>query len=52
LSDDFEKSWHYGGEKKHGSQFDNSFQVITIMLMMNNEFHLRKSASLLFCQNP
>jgi hypothetical protein len=37
LSDDFEKSWRYAGEKQRGSQYDYSTQVITIMLIV---FHL------------
>ncbi len=40
LSDDFEKSWRYAGEKQCGSQYDYSTQAITIMLMMKNVFHL------------
>lgn len=40
LSDDFEKSWRYAGEKQRGSQYDYSTQAITIMLMMKNVFHL------------
>lgn len=40
LSDDFEKSWRYVGEKQRGSQYDYSTQAITIMLMMKNVFHL------------
>jgi hypothetical protein len=45
LSDDFEKSWQYAGEKQRGSQFDYSVQAITIMLMMKNVFHLPNRAT-------
>jgi hypothetical protein len=45
LSDDFEKSWRYTGEKQRGGQFDYSVQAITIMLMMKNVFHLPNRAA-------
>jgi hypothetical protein len=45
LSDDFEKNWHYSGEKQRGSQYEYSAQAITIMLMMKNVFHLRNRAA-------
>lgn len=40
LSDDFEKSWLYTGEKQRGSQFDYSDQAILIMLTVKEVFHL------------
>lgn len=45
LSDDFEKSWRYAGEKQRGGQFDYSAQAITIMLTMKNVFHLPNRAT-------
>lgn len=40
MSDDFEKSWRYIGEKQRGSQFDYSDQAILIMLTIKEVFHL------------
>jgi hypothetical protein len=40
LSDDFEKSWRYIGEKQRGSQFDYSDQAILTMLTVKEVFHL------------
>lgn len=40
LSDDFEKTWHYAGEKQRGSQFDYSDKAIEIMLTIKEVFHL------------
>ena len=45
LSDDFEASWRYAGEKQRGSQFEYSAQAIIIMLMMKNVFHLPNRAT-------
>jgi len=45
VSDDFEKSWQYAGEKQRGSQFEYSAQAITIMLTMKNVFHLPNRAT-------
>jgi hypothetical protein len=40
LSDDFEQTWLYTGEKQRGSQFDYSDQAIVIMLTLKEIFHL------------
>ena len=40
LSDDFEKTWLYRGEKQRGSQFDYSDQAILVMLTVKEVFHL------------
>ena len=40
MSDDFEKTWLYAGEKQRGSQFDYSDQAILIMLSVKEVFHL------------
>lgn len=40
LSDDFEKTWLYVGEKQRGSQFDYSDQAILLMLTVKDIFHL------------
>jgi Transposase DDE domain len=40
LSDDFEKTWLYVGEKQRGSQFDYSDQAILLMLTVKQVFHL------------
>ncbi len=40
MSDDFEKSWLYTGEKQRGSQFDYSEKAIEIMLTIKEVFHL------------
>ncbi len=40
LSDDFEKTWMYAGEKQRGSQFDYSDQAILVMLTVKEVFHL------------
>jgi IS5 family transposase len=40
LSDDFEETWLYAGEKQRGSQFDYSEKAIEIMLMIKEVFHL------------
>jgi len=40
LSDDFEHSWLYTGEKQRGSQFDYSDKAIEIMLTIKEVFHL------------
>lgn len=40
LSDDFEQSWLYTGEKQRGSQFDYSDKTIEIMLTIKEVFHL------------
>ena len=45
LSDDFEKSWQYVGEKRRGSQYEYSARAITIMLMMKNVFHMPNRAT-------
>jgi len=46
LSDDFEKSWRYVGEKQRGSRYDYIAQAITIMLTMKTVFHLPNRAHL------
>lgn len=45
LSDDFEKSWSYVGEKQRGSQFDYSEQAIIVMQTVKNVFHLPNRAT-------
>jgi hypothetical protein len=40
LSDDFEKTWRYVGEKQRGSQFGYSDQAILLMLTVKEVFHL------------
>ena len=40
MSDDFEKTWLYVGEKQRGSQFDYTDQAILIMLTVKEVFHL------------
>ena len=40
MSDDFEKTWLYAGEKQRGSQFDYSDQAILVMLTVKEVFHL------------
>ena len=40
MSDDFEKTWLYAGEKQRGSQFEYSDQAILIMLSVKEVFHL------------
>ena len=40
LSDDFQKTWLYVGEKQRGSQFDYSDQAIRLMLTVKEIFHL------------
>jgi hypothetical protein len=40
LSDDFEKTWRYVGEKQRGSQFAYSDQAIRLMLTVKEVFHL------------
>jgi len=39
MSDDFEKTWLYAGEKQRGSQFDYSDQAILIMLTVKEVLH-------------
>jgi Transposase DDE domain len=40
MSEDFEKTWLYVGEKQRGSQFDYSDQAILVMLTVKEVFHL------------
>jgi hypothetical protein len=40
LSDNYEKTWLYAGEKQRGSQFEYSDQAILIMLTVKEVFHL------------
>ena len=40
MSDNFEKTWLYAGEKQRGSQFDYSEQAILVMLTVKEVFHL------------
>jgi len=40
MSDDFEKTWLYTGEKQRGSQFDYTDQTILVMLTVKEVFHL------------
>jgi hypothetical protein len=39
LTDDFEQTWLYKGEKQRGSQFDYSDKAIEIMLTIKEVFH-------------
>ena len=45
LSDDFERTWQYVGEKQRGSQFDYSEQAIVVMQTVKNVFHLPNRAT-------
>lgn len=45
LSDDFEKTWSYVGEKQRGSQFAYSEQAILLMHTVKNVFHLPNRAT-------
>jgi len=45
LSDDFEETWCYTGEKQRGSQYDYSEQAIVIMQTVKNVFHLPNRAT-------
>lgn len=40
LSEGFEKTWLYAGEKQRGSQFDYTEQAIRVMLTVKEIFHL------------
>jgi hypothetical protein len=40
MSDDFEKTWMYAGEKQRGSQFEYTDQAILVMLTVKEIFHL------------
>ena len=40
MSDDFEKTWMYAGEKQRGSQFEYTDQAILVMLTVKEVFHL------------
>jgi len=40
MSDGFEKTWMYAGEKQRGSQFDYTDQAILVMLTVKEIFHL------------
>ncbi len=40
LSDDFEQTWLYRGEKQRGSQFDYSDKAIEIMRTLKEILHL------------
>jgi len=40
MSDGFEKTWIYTGEKQRGSQFDYTDQSILVMLTVKEVFHL------------
>lgn len=40
MSEDFEKTWLYSGDKQRGSQFDYSDQAILVMLTVKEIFHL------------
>jgi len=40
MSQNFEKTWLYVGEKQRGSQFDYSAQAILVMLTVKEVFHL------------
>jgi IS5 family transposase len=40
LTDDFEQTWLYSGEKQRGSQYDYSDKAIEIMLTLKEIFHL------------
>ncbi len=45
LSDGFETTWQYAGEKQRGGQFDYSDQAILIMQTVKNVFHLPNRAA-------
>lgn len=45
LSDDFEQSWRYVGEKQRGSQFDYSEQTILVLHTVKKVFHLPNRAT-------
>jgi len=45
LSDDFEETWLYVGEKQRGSQFDYSDQAMIVMQTIKNVFHLPNRAT-------
>jgi hypothetical protein len=45
LSDDFEKTWQYVGERQRGSQYDYSEQAMVIMQSVKNVFHLSNRAA-------
>ena len=40
MSDDFEKTWMYTGEKQRGSQFEYSDQAILVMMTVKEVLHL------------
>jgi hypothetical protein len=40
MSDDFEKTWLYAGEKQRGSQFEYTDQAVLMMLTVKEVFHL------------
>ena len=40
MSEGFEKTWLYAGEKQRGSQFDYTDQAILVMLTVKEIFHL------------
>ncbi|MDP1778791.1 MAG: IS5 family transposase [Anaerolineales bacterium] len=40
MSDGFEKTWMYAGEKQRGSQFDYTDEAILVMLTVKEVFHL------------
>ena len=40
MSDDFEKTWLYAGEKQRGSQFEYTDQAILMMLTVKEVFRL------------
>jgi len=40
MSDDFERTWIYAGEKQRGNQFDYTDQAILMMLTVKEVFHL------------
>ena len=40
MSDDFEKTWLYAGEKQRGSQFEYTDQAILVTLTVKEVFHL------------
>jgi len=45
LSEDFEQTWRYAGEKRRGAQFDYSDQAMVMMQMVKNVFHLSNRAA-------
>jgi hypothetical protein len=45
LSEDFEKTWSYVGEKQRGSQFEYSEQAMIVMHTVKNVFHLPNRAT-------